>query len=366
MRSCHRSLIVLIGLALVTACSDAPTAVEEPPSVPSTSDASLAPGADGLPIYGLGGLARVTPGRPCAGPMHRQFDFWLGEWNVFNPDEVQVGTNVVTSELDGCVVTESWMGAGGIPGRSINTFDAETGQWHQMWTSANFRQHLRMAGGIDERGRMVLEGRRDAVQQGITLINEFIWTVLGPDRVRQVGVLTVPEDNFEGEFVGIYERGTNVTPAPETPTTGCQPGGPAEQARQLDFWLGEWRVSAANGRELGTAEVSTDLSGCLVEERFRTARGYEAVSFTHFDVWEQGLFRTYIDNRGERLELEGGLQGDAVVLSGPEAGPGRSGSLLLRVTLSPAGPDAVRQLWEVSRDGGERWTPAADLRYERR
>lgn len=369
MRPNHRLLIAaLVAGPLLVSCSDrSPTGTTglSEPADPATS--RMSPDAAGLPIYGHGALRQATPRDPCAGPMHRQFDFWLGDWNVFDPDGVQVGTNFIRSELDGCVVSESWMGSGGIPGRSINTFDAETGEWHQTWTSANFSGHLRMAGGLDAQGRMVLTGQREAVNQGFTLFDEFVWTVLGPDRVRQVGRLEVPAVGFEGEFIGIYERSADVTPAPETPTTGCQPGGPSEQSRQLDFWLGEWSVSAPNGLPLGSSEVTTDLSGCLIEERFRTPKGYGAVSFAYFDFWEQRWYRTLIDSEGERVELSGGLVDGAMVLSGSEGGPAESGaSVELRVTVEPVDASRVRQVWEVSSDGGTTWKRAIELLYTRR
>lgn len=368
MRPNHRLLITaLVAGPLLAACGDrTPTGTAAPRGSPEgLAAASVSPDGVGLPIYGHGALRSATPRDPCAGPMHRQFDFWLGDWNVFNPDGVQVGTNFVQSELDGCVVSESWTDSGGGRGRSINTFDAETGDWHQTWVSANATGHLRMAGGLDAQGRMVLSGQREAVNQGFTLFDDYTWTPLGPDRVKQVGTLTVP-GQFEGSFVGIYERSANVTPAPETPTSGCQPGGLTPESRQLDFWLGEWTVTSKNGLELGTSTVATDLSGCLVEERFATAKGYEAVAFAYFDFWEQRWFRTLIDSEGERVELSGGLVDGAMVLSGSEGGPAASGSSLeLRVTLEAVDADHVRQTWEVSEDDGATWRRAIELLYTR-
>lgn len=281
-----RSLIVAVVLGLASGCADtAPTTVGGPEEDARPSASPLVSGGAGLPVYGLGGFTRATPGEPCSGPMHRRFDFWLGEWDVFNPHGNQVGTNVVVSELDGCVVSEHWVGTGGIPGRSINTFDSETGEWHQTWVSAAFSQHLRMAGGVDSEGRMVLAGRRDAVGRGFSLFNEFTWTALGPNRVEQIGILRLPAFDIENSFVGIYERTGQVTPAPAVPAVGCQPGG---------------------------------------------------------------------------------LESQSIVLTGMEQGPGAGGELFVRPSLSPHGPDRVLQGFEVSREGGETWSEAVELVYERR
>jgi hypothetical protein len=35
-----------------------------------------------------------TP-RPCSAPEHRQFDFWLGEWQVTGPSGKVAGTNSI-------------------------------------------------------------------------------------------------------------------------------------------------------------------------------------------------------------------------------------------------------------------------------
>lgn len=356
--------VLAVGLA-ATACSESPPAAPETAEPAPIASTAAPAGGPGLPVYGLGGFDRAVPARPCLEPMHRQFDFWLGEWDVFNPAGVQVGTNVVESLLDGCVVAENWVSGGGVPGRSINTFDAETGQWHQTWVSANNRGHLRMAGGVDDEGRMVLEGRRDS-RFGFTLFDEFVWTVLGPDEVRQMGSVRVPALDVESSFVGVYRRADDLSPSPETPTQGCQPGGESEATRELDFWLGSWEVEAENGRSLGTSRVTTDLSGCLVEERFETPGGYRAVSFAHWDFWEGTWYRTYIDSEGERIELSGASEGSGLLLSGAEAGPGHSGrELQLRVRLEPEGLDVVRQTWETSRDAGESWKEAVVLVYRR-
>lgn len=358
MRSLTRSLVLLLLPILFFGCSeDTPTALDISASV----SPSMVAGS-GFPLYGLGRLVSATPGTVCEDGPHDDFDFWIGEWDVFNPEGDQIGTNSVERVLDGCVVTESWVSGAGFPGRSINAFDSETGQWHQTWVSANFAGHLRMSGELNDQGQMVLKGQREAVDPGFTIFDEYIWTPLPPDEVKQVGIVKVPAVGLEGRFVGIYKRRDAITPAPETPTTGCRAGGPAEEARQLDFWIGEWTVTNGTGKVLGTSRVSTDLSGCLLEERFRTDKGYRAVSFAAFDFWEQRWFRTYIDNRGERVEMVGTLESGALVFESHEGGPGSSGTLLQRVSVEPTG-SGVRQFIEVSHDGGMTWNAGTELVY---
>ena len=58
----------------------------------------------------------------------RDFDFWIGEWDVFGPQGRQVGTNSITPLLDGAALAEHWRGAGGVEGHSINAYDEAAGR----------------------------------------------------------------------------------------------------------------------------------------------------------------------------------------------------------------------------------------------
>lgn len=68
----------------------------------------------------------------------RQFDFWLGTWDVYqtaNP-AVKTGVNVITRQSGGCVLLESWESQGAHSGVSINYFDPTNGKWKQKWAGS--------------------------------------------------------------------------------------------------------------------------------------------------------------------------------------------------------------------------------------
>ena len=69
----------------------------------------------------------------CSGPEYRQFDFWVGDWDVFNPAGQKVGVNIIQMFAGGCGVLENWTNAGGGDGKSINYYDASTQKWYQHW-----------------------------------------------------------------------------------------------------------------------------------------------------------------------------------------------------------------------------------------
>lgn len=93
----------------------------------------------------------------CADPKFREFDFWLGTWNVTSPNGQVAGVNRITSEEDGCLIVERWTGASGGTGQSYNYVDRDTGLWRQVWVSGGFT--IDYSGGLDDDGAMVLTGR---------------------------------------------------------------------------------------------------------------------------------------------------------------------------------------------------------------
>ncbi len=93
----------------------------------------------------------------CDTPEFRQFDFWIGDWNVTSGGQ-PVGTSVITLEEDGCVVHEHWTGAKGGTGQSLNFYDRMDKRWHQTWVS-NSGTVLDLAGTFAD-GAIIYRGER--------------------------------------------------------------------------------------------------------------------------------------------------------------------------------------------------------------
>ena len=147
----------------------------------------------------------TMPGR-CEAPEHRQFDFWLGEWNVSSNGQ-PAGTNSIRATMGGCVLQENWQGAGsgGISGTSFNIYDRDQGIWHQTWVDANGTL-LQLNGGLSD-GSMVLEGERPAPTGNGNVLHRISWTPQEDDRVRQLWEAS--QDGGESghvSFDGLYTR----------------------------------------------------------------------------------------------------------------------------------------------------------------
>ena len=73
--------------------------------------------------------------KPCMySEQNRQLDFWVGEWDVFNPQGQKVGTSVIERVSVGCAILENWSaGVGGGSGKSLNFYDPRVSKWFQHW-----------------------------------------------------------------------------------------------------------------------------------------------------------------------------------------------------------------------------------------
>lgn len=85
-------------------------------------------------VHSSASAQESTKEQPCNTPEARQFDFWIGEWNLTWGDEGK-GTNIITSTLGGCVILENFDGTPSITlkGMSVSTFNARSGKWEQTW-----------------------------------------------------------------------------------------------------------------------------------------------------------------------------------------------------------------------------------------
>ena len=143
-------------------------------------------------------------GPPCSSPAYRQFDFWVGEWEVQTPKGTPAGENKVEKILEGCALRETWTAADGSHGSSLSSFDSPAGRWTQTFVD-DLGMVLVLDGEFKD-GKMVLSGRRSS-SRGTSMLNRIVWQKLEGDRIRQRWEQS-PDDgrNWTLLFEGIYSR----------------------------------------------------------------------------------------------------------------------------------------------------------------
>ena len=140
---------------------------------------------------------------PCSSAEHRQFDFWLGEWEVRGPAGGLAGISRITRAYGGCVLHEQYDTGRGYSGASFNIYDAGRKKWHQSWVDTSGTL-LQLDGGLVE-GKMVLEGEATGTN-GLKIKHRITWTPNADGTVRQLWESTNAAGEWTVAFDGRYTK----------------------------------------------------------------------------------------------------------------------------------------------------------------
>jgi hypothetical protein len=355
-----RALIVIAAiLPLAAACDrqDPPTAIL---AAETTADLDGA----GYGMFETTMLRRGRATQACTADSYRDFDFWLGDWNVVNASGVITGaTNRIVRDLDGCAVLENWTAANGSRGRSLNAYDRADGRWHQMWVAPSAFSPLRIA-GTKRNGVLEMSGVRVS-PFGFSVVDTIRWQAISEDIVNQAGTKDIPGFSHSAFSID-YHRTDELQPAPELVATDCQPGGSAAENRLADFTVGAWEIHSAHGLPLASSSVQLDLSGCLFVERIDGPIGFASITFFHYDAVTDMWTRGSMDNLGNWLEMTGPVDhsGGPIVLTGMKGGL-LGPSILVRLTIESVNATTMRQTLQTSVNNGTTWSRGVTLVYSR-
>jgi hypothetical protein len=159
-----------------------------------------------LLLPAIGAAQDAAPPKPgCPESVHRQFDFWLGHWDVFAPDGKKAGENRIESIAAGCALSESWTGRGGFTGNSLNIYDKTDRKWHQTWVDSSGGR-LDLAGALEGNAMVLGSTGPDPDKPGGTLTQRITWTPNADGSVRQHWQTSVDGGKtwstaFDGKYV---------------------------------------------------------------------------------------------------------------------------------------------------------------------
>lgn len=105
---------------------------------------------------------------------YRQFDFWVGEWDVVTTQgATPAGSSSIQQLLGDCVIYENWTSANSpYSGKSFNVYDRQTQRWQQYW--------------VDDKGGKLFFYNGTATATSM----QFYWDNVLPAGAKQKGRLT--------------------------------------------------------------------------------------------------------------------------------------------------------------------------------
>jgi hypothetical protein len=122
---------------------------------------------------------------PCMKEPHSSdFDFWVGEWDVYiTGTKTLIGRSSIIKEDGGCTIMEHFTSVN-LPasGHSINYYDLNTHSWIQLYVGSGGRGQL-FSNGVYQDKAMRFTYSVD--RGGKRLTGNFIFFDMGPDTCRQ-------------------------------------------------------------------------------------------------------------------------------------------------------------------------------------
>ena len=141
----------------------------------------------------------------CCTDKHSEFDFWIGNWSVTNPDGTNAGKNTIEKVQDNCVLRENWTSANGnFTGTSNNFYNFKTKQWAQIWVD-NQGQSLHLKGNRIG-NQMILKTDEELNKDGNPFFHRVTWTKNSDGTVRQLWETITNSKEVTVAFDGLYKK----------------------------------------------------------------------------------------------------------------------------------------------------------------
>ncbi len=133
--------------------------------------------------------------------------------------------------------------------------------------------------------------------------------------------------------------------------------------RQFDFWAGSWRVTNKEGdKTYGNNTITIEESGCVLQERWRSASGGTGSSMNYYDPGDGRWHQLWVDSGSSIIDIAGKLRDGSMVLAGTIYYLGDSRRADFRGTWTPLPDGSVRQFFE-ERDAEGEWQTWFDGYY---
>jgi hypothetical protein len=130
--------------------------------------------------------------KPCGSPEERQFDFWLGDWDLTWPagqsggteGETATGVNRISRLFGDCVIEENFStDDGAFQGHSVSAYDDRIGLWRQTWVDSS-GGYLVFTGSFD--GETMTLGTDPVEREGEVVVQRMVFSQIRADSLEWV------------------------------------------------------------------------------------------------------------------------------------------------------------------------------------
>lgn len=135
----------------------------------------------------------------------------------------------------------------------------------------------------------------------------------------------------------------------------------------LDFWVGTWNVVDSSNTKVGSSRIEKIVGGCAVIENWTELDGSEGKSLFYYATDQKRWKQVWVT---PNAMMPGGFKEKRLVAKLPGGGVrfqgeivGQLSIVLDRTTLTPEAGGKVRQVIEISKNGGTSWTKTFDALY---
>jgi len=317
----------------------------------------------------------AAPTGLCPDVRSREFDFWVGDWDVTNrhrrpesddPVWYETGPAVdrVSPVVDGCAVFDHWTGTlsyDRVVGFGMAAFDPARGLWDLalLWPSRNRPTFSNFTGEFRHgRGEFFAEG---VDTHGRPQTTRITYSDVRPDAFRWD--LALSGDSGITWRTSWIQEYTRRNPAAEGPLPATLPDSvprcDSPEMYEFQFALGQWEGTAtlADGTALPvTLDSHTVLDGCGIQDRMRDGDGrWEGFEVRTFDVTVNSWVAYRVDTAHPVLQrLEGTVRGRDGQFAGSRKGA--DADVLVTARWHFAGESGLRYELRESADGGATWT----------
>jgi len=130
--------------------------------------------------------------KPCSAAEAAQFDFWVGEWNLYT-DDTLTGTNSIYKIMDGCTVQENFENPKShYSGKSWSMYNSQAKSWQQTWVD-------------NQGGYIVLNGKFE--NGAMTLTTEARKLPNGKEQVYRMVYHNIAQNSFDWDWESTTDNG---------------------------------------------------------------------------------------------------------------------------------------------------------------